>query len=207
MSFRIPRPLRKKSRASEMTFRFSLSIYKLLADGTRKLVYLNPDDPPARAWIDICYCNTRYSEFSGIPMKRTNWSDYTMIYNQELVVHGSEGQVDRGIIVGAGTRVPAMDDYCMDSVISHGLSTGELWHRETVMNYPVALDKSVSMDVTRVIINKTSSPIRVNEVGLYGNHTGTGYIFMLCRDVFEDGVLFEPGNAHAFNYRLEIRII
>jgi len=198
---------RQSHEPNAYSFGFGLYVYKRV--GKKKvLVYSNPDDPPARAWIDFLYTHSRYTELPAYTSLDITNTLRGMNYNMTPTVLAAVGETNKGVVLGTGSAPPALSQYSLGALVAHGTGSGQLFYKVQDMGYPIYAVNGPQKNMrflqnVRAVENKHTSPLRIFEVGLYV-FTSALYSWMFARDVVPDGILFEPGDEYFFNYRMEI---
>lgn len=112
-----------------------------------------------------------------------------------------------GILAGTGTTAPAIDDYQMETKISHGIGAGQLQYSAVAFGAPTS-DGTVShFTITRDFSNASGSPVTVREVGLVVRfeRMGSGYDYYLTiRDAVN--ITIPDGETLTVNYRLQAAV-
>ena len=112
-----------------------------------------------------------------------------------------------GILVGTGTTTPTIDDYQMETKISHGIGAGQLQYSAVTFGAPTS-DGTVShFTITRDFSNASGSPITVREVGLvvYFQRMGSGSgYYLTIRDAVN--ITIPDGETLTVNYRLQATV-
>ena len=112
-----------------------------------------------------------------------------------------------GILVGIGTTAPTIDDYQMETKISHGIGAGQLQYSAVTFGAPTS-DGTVShFTITRDFSNASGSPITVREVGLvvYFSRMGSGSgYYLTIRDAVN--ITIPDGETLTVNYRLQATV-
>ena len=105
------------------SFGFGLYVYKRV--GKKKvLVYSNPDDPPARAWIDFLYAHSRYTELSGFTSLDITNTSRSVNYNMVPTGLAAVGETNKGVVLGTGSAPPALSQYSLGALVAHGTGSG-----------------------------------------------------------------------------------
>jgi len=94
---------------------------------------------------------------------------------------GPETDDSYGIVVGTGTKAPALDDYNLDAKITHGTGTGQLYYFAT----SITLGNGY-VETTRSFQNLSGADITINEVGLVCVSIADGLtsMFLITRSLF-----------------------
>ena len=118
------------------------------------------------------------------------------------------GDQNKGIMVGIGTTVPALDDYQLETRITHGIGAGQLQYGNIAFGLPASDPTTSQFTITRDFANASGGSITVNEISLYvraravthGGGTENQY-FMVIRDVISGGIAVPDGQTLTVNYR------
>jgi len=96
----------------------------------------------------------------------------------------SAGDDSYGIQVGTGTTAVDKFDYCLESKIPHGSSSGQLSYGET-SSYSAGTGLQVDEGMQRSFDNNSGADITINEIGmvLKVNDGSSDYYIMVMRDV------------------------
>jgi len=122
---------------------------------------------------------------------------------------GAAGDQNMGIMVGTGTTAPTIDDYALETRITHGTGAGQMQHGDVAFGLPTSDASTSHFTITRDFANASGGLITVNEIGLYVKasivaHAGSGYyddFFMIIRDVISGGIDVPDGQTLTVNYR------
>lgn len=200
-------PTRHQShKQNAYSFGFGLYIYKRV--GRKKvLVYSNPEDPPARAWLDFLYSHTCAAELSGFTVPDITGTSRSVNYNMAPSCLAAAGEINKGVVLGIDSAPPALTQNALGSIVAHGTGSGQLFYKSQDLTYPIYAVSGPQKNMRflqniRAVENLYTSPLRIFEVGLYVLAAGNTYMF--ARDVIPGGILFEVGEEYFFNYRMEI---
>jgi hypothetical protein len=112
-----------------------------------------------------------------------------------------------GILVGTGTTAPTIDDYQMETKITHGIGAGQLQYSAVAFGAPTS-DGTVShFTITRDFSNASGSPITVREVGLVvliGRMGSGSDYYLTIRDSVN--ITIPDGETLTVNYRLQATV-
>ena len=81
--------------------------------------------------------------------------------SQNFAADAPEGDGTYGIQVGTGTTEPTRDDYKLESKITHGTGSGQLYYYACTF-----VQGSDYVEVRRTFANQSGADITINEVGL-----------------------------------------
>ena len=112
-----------------------------------------------------------------------------------------------GILVGTGTTAPTIDDYRIETKITHGIGAGQLQYSAVAFGAPTS-DGAVShFTITRDFSNASGGPVTVREVGLVAQFgrmgSGSDY-FLTIRDAVN--ITIPDGETLTVNYRLQATV-
>lgn len=113
------------------------------------------------------------------------------------------GNTTFGIIVGTGTTAPTIDDYAIETLITHGVGAGQLQYSAITFGAPASDTTTSQFTITRDFANGSGGAITVNEIALYVEaylSTKTYYL-MVIRDVIAGGISVPDGQTLTVNYR------
>jgi hypothetical protein len=102
-----------------------------------------------------------------------------VIYN----IAGGYGTDTSGIVVGTSNLAYSIEQYKLDSKISHGNGSGQLLYGATSVDDVTSMTNGYRTFVTRVFTNNSGASVIVKEVGIYG---AIGVMF--ARDVLTNPV-------------------
>lgn len=91
------------------------------------------------------------------------------------------GITANGIVVGTGTAAVTVDDYKLQTLITHGGAAGQLQYSAMTFGAPAEDGTTSQFRLTRDFSNASGATITVNEIGL--DVIASGYYFMAIRDV------------------------
>ena len=92
-----------------------------------------------------------------------------------------------GSVVGTGTNAVSINDYNLQTKITHGTGSGQLQYSVETFGPPTTVSSGSSFVITRVFTNNSGLPITINEIGLVAQcYNGTQqftYNFLIARDL------------------------
>jgi len=123
------------------------------------------------------------------------------------------GSTGYGIVAGAGTTPPNIDDYNLESMIGHGSGAGQMGYGAMTFGLPTSDPTTSHFTLTRDFSNSSGVTITVNEVGVrvkanalkYNQNWDTAY-FLIIRDVISGGINVPNGQTLTVNYREQAAI-
>lgn len=157
---------------------------------------------PAHSWVRNFY-NIRFAQTLGIFNSGSTWGKgylslrspdgtyrspnlYDAVYALDAAVNTS---VD-GILCGRGSNAVAVDDYALQTPITHGAGANQLSHRAQTTPSPsyTAGTKTWAAVLTRIFDNLSGSTITVTECGLFGRTNTSSWNLLLCRDILSSAI-------------------
>jgi hypothetical protein len=118
------------------------------------------------------------------------------------------GDQNKGIMVGTGITAPTINDYKLETRITHGTGAGQLQHGDVAFGLPASDPTTSQFTITRNFANASGGSITVNEIGLYVRARAVSYgggtedqYFMVIRDVIAGGIAVPNGQTLTVNYR------
>lgn len=132
--------------------------------------------------------------------------------------YGNTGSVNAGIAVGTSDTAFSVEDYKLDSIVTHGVGAGQLSYGATVVgggSGVAVYDAGVwTMTISRTFNNGSGDTITVKEIGLmYGTTSGSNtwfygssgsQQFMLARDVLGSPVDVPYGAQLTVTYEISM---
>jgi hypothetical protein len=127
----------------------------------------------------------------GVTVKDTDGNNRTWSYTSSqyvantLAVEAPSTDDSYGILVGTGTTAPTLDNYALETKITHGSGSGQLQYGATSVAAAAIVGSNVDMVISRTFINASGASITIREVGLalremwYGS---TNYKFLIAHD-------------------------
>lgn len=116
---------------------------------------------------------------------------------------------DAGILVGSGNTAAAIDDYAMETLITHGVGAGQLQYAIVTFAVPAASATISQFTITRNFTNGSGGAVTVNEIGLACTTRDLTYVeryLLLIRDVIGGGISIPNGETLTVNYRPQATI-
>lgn len=120
-----------------------------------------------------------------------------------LYVGGGTGNTNLGIVVGTGTDPVDINQFKLQSQISHGTGAGQLSYGGTSVGIPYIVGNKAGFVISRTFTNQSGANITVNEVGLYG-HISASYYFMFDRTLMS--ITIPNGESRTFAYEIWIQV-
>ena len=160
-----------------------------------------------RAFLELMYIMFGgIFDYSGYPIKDTSGTTVDTGRNTYTWrCTGAIGSVLSGIIVGTGITAPTVEDYVIETLISHGTGAGQLQYGAVTFGAPASDSTTTQFTITRNFANGSGASITVNEVALYvemsKGGTPTLYYCMTLHDVIGGGVAVPNGQTLTVNYR------
>jgi len=120
---------------------------------------------------------------ANVTIKDTGGTNRSNPIQQTLNLLGPEGNVNYGIRVGTGTTAVAIDNYAIETPIAHGNGGGQLYHKVTTVSATTTAGSSSYITIQRNLDNNSGGTITVQEAGVIGYNSGSGWYFLLARDI------------------------
>lgn len=151
-------------------------------------------------WIYGSACHTAQSlvDTSGVTR-----SSVSMVWTTLI---GSGGDSNRGVLIGRGSTAVTLNDYKLETPITHGTGTNQLQYSTGTIVAPTTDATTTTLRYSRVFTNNSGSLITVNEVGMtfYAYVSGERY-FLICRDIITPTDV-NNGQQLTINYNLKTTI-
>lgn len=142
------------------------------------------------------YCADVYGGVACVRADRRLWSTGAAI-----------GETSRGILVGTGTNVPTINDYTIQTLISHGTGVGQLQYSAVTFGAPSSDATTSQFTVTRNFANGSGAQVTVYELTLVVQSFADSYIqysHMVIRDMIPGGIAVPNGQTLTVNYRIQV---
>ena len=114
-----------------------------------------------------------------------------------------------GIQVGIGINAVTINDYVLQTLITHGSTTGKLQYGVMQYGAPAFTSTTGTLRFTRVFGNASGGTITVNEIGLCTRtyySPGADKYFLIMRDILSPGVAILNGQSMTLNYNMTTTI-
>lgn len=151
----------------------------------------------SRSWV-MAYNQLVYGGMSGSAqsVKCTDGVNRAQSLTYDLLlVARPAGYHNRGCVVGNGNTPVAIDDYKLESQITHGTGPNQLEHYECTILYPPSVAGSqCSFRIKRIFHNASGGPVTVREIGVYAGISNP-YDACIIRDVLGAGASIPDGGA------------
>lgn len=123
-----------------------------------------------------------------------------------FAANGGPGITTHGIVVGAGTTAPTINDYALVALITHGVASGQLQYSAVTFGAPASDATTSQFTITRDFANASGASITVNEIGLHvkGYIYNSTYYFLVIRDIVAGGIAVPNGQTLTVNYREQV---
>jgi len=159
-----------------------------------------------RQFLEILLCHMGQFYISS---KCTNGNLVTVQMSSEnFRANAGSGDTSLGILVGTGSTSPTIDDYAMESLISHGTGANQLQYGAVAFGDPTCDANSCHFTITRDFSNASGESITVYEIGLVvvSQQSGSGYNHrsLVVRDVISAGISIPNGETLTINYRIKV---
>jgi len=142
------------------------------------------------------YCADVYGGVACVRADRRLWT-----------AGGAIGETHRGILVGTGTNVPTINDYTIQTLISHGTGAGQLQYSAVTFGAPSSDATTSQFTVTRNFANGSGAQVTVHELTLvvqsYAD-SNIQYSHMIIRDMIPGGIAVPNGQTLTVNYRIQV---
>lgn len=138
----------------------------------------------SRSWL-LQYNQMVYGGMSGSAQTVT---DITGVGRTQSVTYDLmniweiAGDDQRGPVVGSGSTSIAIEDYKLESQISHGTGPGQLDHFATEVIYPSVDGSTCSHKLKKIFHNGSGGTVTVREIGIYCRISSDGNA-CIARDV------------------------
>ena len=121
-----------------------------------------------------------------------------------LATNDSSGDASYGIQVGTGTAANSTSTYILASQIANGTGSGQLSYGPH--NYSWSTGGTSTVVSRGPFINNSGASITVSEVGLVWESNGTGYPFLMIRDVLSSSFTVANGGSFVAQYTIAITV-
>lgn len=157
---------------------------------------------PAHSWVRNFY-NVRLAQTLGIYNSGSSWGAGYLSMRSPDGTYRSPNQYDAhyvlaaaintsvdGILCGRGSDAVSVDDYALQTPITHGTGTNQLSHRAQAAPSPgyTSGTKTWSAVLTRLFDNLSGSTITVTECGLFASTYTSAWKLLLCRDILSSSI-------------------
>jgi len=118
---------------------------------------------------------------------------------------GLAGWDNRGIVLGKGKTAISKSDYALTDRIPEGSGTNQLNHG--ICNFAVTEgENSSTLKFIRTFSNNSEADIAIGECGIYADHYNWGSVFMICRDLLNEGndYIVTAGKVLTITYQFTI---
>jgi hypothetical protein len=155
-------------------------------------------------WLHMAY---RYGAHRVHPklVKATDGTDYYLQSSPTNWRCDAAANIDYyGIQVGTGATAPTINDYTMETLISHGVGAGQMQYSAVTFGAPTSDGTTSHFTVTRDFSNASGGSITVREVGLVcriSDYKGSTYNFLTIRDAVN--ITVPDGETLTVNYRIQ----
>lgn len=140
---------------------------------------------------------TSFTDFN-VTFWRANGTTADIHWATSLNTTASAGQA-RNIFVGSGDTAPAIDDLDLETLIPHGVESGQLLYGtgETSALQITNNNERLEFDTTRVITNESGDDITIREIALFSNTSisNMGTRTMLDRYVLPTPITLAHGES------------
>ncbi len=123
-------------------------------------------------------------------LKQTNATLSSVIGNPPDNPVGALGSASSGIVVGTGDNAESFEGYALETLVLHGTTVGKLSYaaqNATALSYDSGT-KIWTAIFARIFNNNSGAAITITETAMYYYDSGTGYCYMLCRDLLGSSV-------------------
>ncbi len=127
-------------------------------------------------------------------------------YINAFTAYSGAGVLTQGIVVGSGTNAVAVSDYNLQTLIAHGVGSGQLEY--SAMEVPQTFIISGSdayFTMRRTVINSSGNDVTFNEVGLIVD-TVNGYAYKFLIDRTLSTQVIGNGLGKVITYKWQISI-
>jgi hypothetical protein len=96
-----------------------------------------------------------------------------------------------GILVGTGVTAPTTLDYTMQTLIAHGVASGNLQYQATSVGASGVVGANTDTIIARVLVNGSGGTVTITEVGIkvaFVTSVGSLRFFLIARDVVSQAV-------------------
>jgi hypothetical protein len=136
-------------------------------------------------------------------IKATNEVVYTISPSStNLRVNAGAGASDWGILVGTGTDAVTINDYRLQTPISHGTGPGQLQYGAVSVGTVAVIPPSAEFTIARTFTNLSGADITVNEVGLAWKHDVPA--FLLDRSLLT--FVIPNGESRTVTYKIKVTV-
>jgi len=173
----------------------------------RRLVYKKRYDPPVKALFQAliaCWTANNLSAYNPVTIKDiTNTGRSITFYTTtRWKCNGAAGD-NLGPVVGSGTTAVTIDDYKLDTQITHGTGSGQLSFGAVSFNAPQTSGQTRSFEVVRQFTNGSGGTVTVREIGLHMNNEPSSYFYLCLRDVLASAIDVENTKVLTVTYKIQ----
>lgn len=173
----------------------------------KRLVYKKRSDPPVialfKAWVrSLIAFYVTFTDL-GTTIKDITNTDRSVSFfaTTRWKCNGAAGE-NLGPVVGSGTTPVTIDDYKLDTQITHGSGAGQLSFSAVSFNAPVTSGMDRYFEVVRAFTNNSGNTVTVREIGLHMNNEPSTYFYLCLRDVLGSAIDVGNGQVLTVKYRI-----
>ena len=119
----------------------------------------------------------------------------------DLNAAATAGNTTYGIVVGTGTNVVAITDNKLQTLITHGATSGKLQYSACTVALPTFVSGVSELIITRLFTNASGGTIAIKEIGIY---VVGSYYFCIARDL--TSITSTDGSTLTINYIIQTTV-
>jgi hypothetical protein len=120
----------------------------------------------------------------------------------DFQVNAGYGDTSKGIVIGTSDFPYSPTQYKLQSIISHGSSSGQMLYSVQTIDQPQMVTDGYRLVLSRVFTNVSGASITVKEIGVYMTAYNVGSL-MMARDVITP-VIVANGQSLTVRYIISI---
>jgi len=121
-----------------------------------------------------------------------------------MYVEANEKEGAYGIVIGSGDSPVNIDDYDLDTKISHGDEAGKMHYNATTVESTAKINNGYIFRIIRTFTNNSGGDITVKEIGIIAKHRENKYL--IARDVLSSPVTVPNGATLTVRYIISYSI-
>jgi hypothetical protein len=120
-------------------------------------------------------------------------------------IPGTVGTTTDGPVVGTGITTVTINDYKIETLITHGTGSGQLQYSVVTYGAPTTTATGSTFIMTRVFTNNSGGNVTINEIGIIVYHYNA-YYYLIVHDNLTSPITLANGETVTLNYTFQTTI-
>ena len=165
-----------------------------------------------RQFIDLLYAgcskgvNTVILDTSNTNRTYCVLDNSYITHDVHIMTNAPVSNATYGPQVGTGVTAVSINDYKIETIINHGIGSGQLQYSAVTFGAPTTTAAGTTFIVTRVFTNGSGNSITINEISIVVTAGASDYLHLIVHDNLVSPVTLANGETVTLNYTFQTTI-